>query len=48
MLSLLCRALTPAINLADTIKGWAKVRHQLAEPPRRRASQREEGVAMLS
>ena len=48
MLSLLCRALTPAMNLVDTIKRWEQVRHQLAEPPRRRVSQREEGATMLS
>ena len=47
MLSLLCRALTPAMNLVDTVKRWAEVRLRLAEPPRTRVSQREKGVVML-
>ena len=48
MLYLLCRALTPAMNLLDAIQQWDQVRHQLAEPPRKRPLQRVKAHNILS
>lgn len=47
MLHLMCRALTPTLSLADTISDWQRVRHRLAEPPRRRTSQVAVGRSIL-
>lgn len=48
MFNLLRRALTPTLSLVDTIEQWSTVKHRLAEPPRRRVSQRGLGEKMLS
>ena len=48
MLALLCRALTPALGLSATMNNWAAVRYRLAEPPRKRVSQRMHAYTILS
>jgi hypothetical protein len=39
MLELLSRAILPVLSLNDAIKNWARIAHQLAEPPRQRIRQ---------
>ena len=47
MLALLCRAVTPALSLLDTLRRWADVSFRLAEPPRKRMRQRMKLDAVL-
>ena len=48
MLGLLCRCVAPNLQLADAISQWQALRYRLAEPPRRRKLQREQGREFLS
>ena len=47
MRELLCRAVTPLMGLYETLQCWSGVQRQLAEPPRKRQSQRTRAFEML-
>ena len=47
MRELLCRAVTPLMGLYETLQCWSGVQRQLAEPPRKRLSQRTRAFEML-
>jgi hypothetical protein len=48
MLGLLCRSVAPALRVSDAIRRWQDLRHRLAEPPRKRRSQRSTLSDILS
>jgi hypothetical protein len=48
MLAMLSRAIDPTLSLSAAINRWDTIRHQLAEPPRKRRSQRVKARCTLS
>jgi hypothetical protein len=48
MLTLLCRSVTPLLSLTLAIDNWQRLRRKLAEPPRRRGTQREQIRNLMS